>query len=63
MLNPWIPTRKLNWSSDWNGDEVGHDNRLVVGLYSLVDSDFDLYIDLETMQILEIFCTKDHEEE
>jgi hypothetical protein len=63
MLNPWIASQKLNWSSDWNGDEVGYDDIAVVGLYSVQDMDIDVYIDMETMQILDIFCLKDHEEE
>lgn len=28
-------TNGLQWQSDWNGYEVGHDDVLIVGLYSL----------------------------
>lgn len=63
MLNPWIKSQKLNWNSDWMADEVGFDGDFVVGLYSIQDMDVDLYINMETMQILEIICTKEHEEE
>ena len=57
MLNPWIASQKLLWNSDWNGDEVGYDNIPVVGLYSVKG------MDTENGQILEIFCSKDHEYE
>jgi hypothetical protein len=58
-----MPSQKLNWNSDWDGHEIGHDDREVVGLYSVKGMDIDLFIDMETMQILEFFCSKDHEEE
>ncbi len=63
MLNPWLPSQKLNWNSDWDGEEIGYDDVLVVGLYSVQDTDIDVYIDTETGRVLDIWCTKEHEEE
>lgn len=60
-MQVWLNFEDLMWSSDWNGYEVGYDDIGVVGLYTVKDMDIDLYIDMETMQILEIFCTQDHE--
>ncbi|WNM50549.1 hypothetical protein Alsa1_CDS0199 [Staphylococcus phage Alsa_1] len=44
---------KLHWQSDWNGDEVGFENRSIVGLYTYGDINF--YIDTETEEVLEIW--------
>lgn len=63
MLNPWIPSQKLNWNSDWEGHEVGHPDREVVGLYTIKDTSIDLYIDMSTMQVLEVICYEEHVEE
>lgn len=63
MLSPWLPSQKLNWNSDWDGEEIGYEDVLVVGLYSVQDADIDIYIDTETGRILDIWCTKEHEEE
>lgn len=62
MLNPWLPSQKLRWNSDFNGYEVGYEDVSVVGVYS-IENDIDMYINMENMQILEIFCCKEHEEE
>lgn len=42
-----------HWSSDWNGDEVGYDDVLIVGLYRMNDGNVDYYVDTETEIILE----------
>ena len=44
---------KLHWSSDWNADEVGYDDRNVVGLYHY--HELSMYIDMETDEVLEIW--------
>jgi hypothetical protein len=43
----------LIWSSDWNGYAVGFPDVAVVGLYTLKDTKLNLYIDIETMKILD----------
>ncbi|MDK1672801.1 hypothetical protein QOK74_07945 [Staphylococcus saprophyticus] len=43
--------RRIHWSSDWNGDEVGYPEINVVGLYSY--HELNLYIDMETLEVLE----------
>ena len=51
---------KLHWYSDWNGDEVGYDEVLVVGLYSLIDfPEINMYIDTENGRILEVWLDED----
>jgi hypothetical protein len=47
--------KDLLWESDWNGDEVGYDDVLVVGCYRLANTNVYLYIDMETYTILEAF--------
>jgi hypothetical protein len=42
----------LIWQSDWAGDEVGHDDIDIVGLWMIIDTDIHLYIDMETNEIL-----------
>lgn len=47
----------IHWQSDWNGDEVGHNEIDVVGLYNLTDMTgvtILAYINAETGDILEI---------
>lgn len=61
MENPFVLFGNLGWSSDWNGDEVGYDHVDVVGLYLLNDTDFGFYINMETMEILEVLCFSEHE--
>ncbi|ELK4158079.1 hypothetical protein Q6858_000676 [Staphylococcus pseudintermedius] len=48
---------KLMWHSDWNGDEVGYDDVDVVGYYSY--HDLNLYIDANTLNILEAWFDED----
>jgi hypothetical protein len=46
----------LHWSSDWNGDEVGFDDVLVVGLYSFADAPhIYIYLDTENGTILDMW--------
>lgn len=51
----------LIWQSDWSGDEVGFDDVLVVGLYGLRDEEVYLYIDMETMIVLDAWTFDDEE--
>jgi len=62
MNQPHINLEDLGWSSDWNGDEVNYPDSNVVGLYMMKDSDFGMYIDMETMKILEILNFGEEEE-
>lgn len=42
------------WSSDWNGDELGMDEILVNGLYTVKENpEISYYIDTETGIILD----------
>ena len=57
-----IALTNLAWSSDWNGDEVGHPESGVVGLYSQErdDGSYSFYIDMETNHVLDFW--KEEEE-
>lgn len=60
-MEVWLQFGKLMWSSDWNGDEVGYDDRNVIGLY-VWENEFsgeqvNFYIDMETMEILEFWVS------
>jgi len=46
--------RGLYWQSDWNGDEVGYPEILVVGLYTATHLQCDLYVNAETGDVLEV---------
>ena len=61
MENPYVRFSNLGWSSDWSGEEVGHDDVNIVGLYLLKDSDLGFYINMETMEILEILYFGENE--
>lgn len=50
------------WQSDWNGDEVGFDDVLVVGLYSLRGTSWCAYLDMETGEILQLMNLEEEEE-
>ena len=58
-----IELTNLGWSSDWNGDEVGHPDSEVVGLYSQERDDgrYSFYLDMETNKVLDFW--KDEVEE
>lgn len=47
----------LRWESDWNGEDVGFDDVLVVGLYTQErdDGDYSFYIDMETNDLLDFW--------
>ncbi len=45
---------EIGWSSDWNGDEVGYPEIDVVGLYTILETGQDVYIDSSNGIILEI---------
>lgn len=48
------------WSSDWDGSEVGFPDSAVVGLYNLrVNPDICLYIDMQTLEILDAWASYD----
>lgn len=51
---PWINFLNLAWNSDWNGNEVGHDELEVVGLYDLIDTEYGFYINMITLEIIEV---------
>ena len=56
--------RDFIWSSDWDGEEVGFPESSVVGLYNLrVNPDIYLYIDMETLEILDAWATPGEEGE
>lgn len=61
MKSPWINFLKLAWSSDWDGYEVGYDKSEIVGLYDLIDTNYSFYIDMITMEILEVIYVGDCE--
>jgi len=54
LKSPWINFLKLTWSSDWDGYEVGYDESEIVGLYDLIDTNYSFYIDMITLEILEV---------
>lgn len=56
--NPDLFSR-IHWSSDWNGDEVGFPKVNVVGLYTYYD--LNLYINMETLEILEAWFYEEEE--
>lgn len=55
MGQPWIDFQDLRWQSDWNGEEVGHPDIPVVGLYQWRDTDIHVYLNVETMEIIDIW--------
>jgi hypothetical protein len=48
--------KDLYWYSDWNGYECGYDDVAVVGYYALAGTDISMFIDMDKMKILEVFC-------
>lgn len=50
-----VDINRLNWQSDWEGYEVGHDDVEVIGLYSDPNNEkVDYYIDVETYKVVEV---------
>lgn len=60
--NPWINFEKLIWQSDFNGYEMGYDEVNVVGVYMHPNFDIIFEIDMETMEILNVFDISEDEE-
>lgn len=54
-MQPWIDHQDLTWQSDWNGEEVGHPDVLVAGLWRWRDSDIYVYMNAETSEIIDIW--------
>lgn len=51
---------KLHWWSDWSGDEIGYDEALVVGLYSLIDfPEIHMYIDVDNDVIIDVWVEEE----
>ena len=50
----------LVWNADFCGDEMGHDDVLVAGVYSSEELDATFTIDMETGRILNVYT---HEED
>lgn len=46
---------ELHWQSDWNGYEVGYPEIDIVGFYTIPETETNLYVDVETAIILEIW--------
>jgi len=59
MINPWIDANDLRWQSDWNGEEVGHPDIPVVGLYTWRDTGVNMYINAGTSEIIDIWEDKE----
>lgn len=53
--NGWI------WQSDWNGDELGYDHILIVGLYQIEEGTY-AYVNTETGEILEQWEEEEEDE-
>ena len=50
----------LHWWSDWCGDETGHDDVPVIGLYALKDfPNIEVYIDVENERVVEAWIVDD----
>lgn len=62
LIGDKVDVTILHWQSDWDGDEVGHEDTLIVGFYSSLDGKVDYYIDMEENKIIEIFLTTEEEE-
>ena len=45
-----------HWQSDWNGDDVGFDDVLVVGLYSVPNTPISYYVDTENGYVLDAWA-------
>lgn len=58
---PWIDHQDLRWESDWNGDEVGHPDHESVGMWRWRDTNVYMYVDAETLEIVEVWESNDDE--
>lgn len=50
----------INWDSDWKGYEIGYPEILEIGLYSY--QGMYMYINMETLQILEAWFEEEEDE-
>lgn len=54
---------KMGWQSDWDGEDVGFDDVLIVGLYSDPNhEDVMYYINMETRKILQVLIEGEEED-
>lgn len=60
-MNPWVNFEKLIWQSDFNGDEMGYDDVDVVGIYIDFQTDVVYEINMETMEILNVWQVLEEE--
>lgn len=52
--------RKLNWQSDYPGDEIGYDDILQIGIYQLIDfPEITILIDVVNDKILEVWLDEE----
>ena len=61
LIGTTVDYIKDNWSSDWNGYEVGFDDVNVVGLYSIPDSTISYYVDTENGYVLDAWAEVDED--
>ena len=54
-----IDLNSLHWYSDFNGDEVGYPYSNVVGYYMYYD--LNMYIDMGTLNVLELWFDEEEE--
>jgi hypothetical protein len=57
----WIDHQDLKWESDWDGEEVGHPDIPVVGLWKWRDTEVYMYVNAETLEIIEIWESREEE--
>lgn len=57
-----VSYNELHWQSDWNGYEVNYPDIPVVGLYTIPDTDINVYINTEDGTILEMWTVGDDDE-
>lgn len=55
----WIGHQDLLWQSDWNGEEVDHPDVQVVGMYRWRDTGVYVYLNTETLEIIDIWEEKE----
>ena len=54
-----IDLNSFHWLSDFNGDEVGYSYSNIVGYYMYYD--LNMYIDMETLNVLELWFDEEEE--
>lgn len=53
--------RILHWQSDWNAEDIGYEGEYVIGLYTY--HDLNMYINMETLEVLELWFDEEEEYE